>query len=109
MTQWEIWDQLMAEDEERRLRIARCQVAIEKRKAAEQVARKKMIQSHRAAMPKLRAGEGKIIRTAAGYITIIYYSKADIERVARLTPWLLPELLRELEDNKNEATYFEAV
>jgi hypothetical protein len=45
-------------------------------------------------------GEGKIIRSAEGLVCPIYYDQAAIERVRQRTPWLLPELLAELERNK---------
>lgn len=45
-------------------------------------------------------GEGKIVRTHGGFECSLYYDSAAIERVKQRTPWLLSELLRELESNK---------
>ena len=45
-------------------------------------------------------GEGKLIHTAEGWVCPLYYDEAAIERVRKRTPWLLPELLAELERNK---------
>jgi hypothetical protein len=99
MTQWEIWDQLMAEDEERRVRNARFEAAAAKKRTAAQIVKKPAIPSRPVVLQPLRPGEGKITRTSEGCCMIIYYYPEDIERVARRTPWFLPELLEELHRN----------
>jgi len=49
---------------------------------------------------KRRPGEGKISRTTEGCVFEMFYDEAAIDRVAQRTPWLLPELLAELERNR---------
>lgn len=63
MTQWEIWDQLMAEDEERRIRIARFEAAAVKRQIAKQASEKPSANHPSVVQPPLRPGEGSISRT----------------------------------------------
>jgi hypothetical protein len=43
--------------------------------------------------------EGNIIHMTEGLVCPIYYDEAAIERVRQRTPWLLPELLAELDRN----------
>lgn len=49
---------------------------------------------------KRRPGEGKITRTAEGCVFEMFYDEKAIERVAQRAPWLLPELMAELERNR---------
>ena len=41
-------------------------------------------------------GEGRIVRTPEGNAFTIHYTPAMIERVAKERPWMLEELLKEL-------------
>lgn len=44
--------------------------------------------------------EGRILRTAEGFICPIYYDAAAFDHIAKKAPQLFPELLAELEANK---------
>jgi hypothetical protein len=49
---------------------------------------------------KRHPDEGKIVHTPQGYEFHLRYDEAAIARVAIKHPWLLPELLAELERNR---------
>lgn len=47
-----------------------------------------------------RPEEGRIIRTPEGYEFHLHYDEAMIARIVQRSPWLLPELLAELERSR---------
>jgi hypothetical protein len=49
---------------------------------------------------KRNPGEGKIIHTSEGWVFPLSYDQAAVSRVQQRTPWLLAELLAELERNR---------
>jgi len=93
MTQWEIWDKMMDEDEERRLRVGRWLAARDAKAAGKKKAEPKVIEF---LLKTRKPGEGAIIRTPEGTHTVIYYDDKKLDEVYRKTPELLPQLLKEL-------------
>jgi hypothetical protein len=102
MNQWEKWDQLMAEDEELRVRNARFEAATAKRKLVQQASAKPAVNHPSVVQLPLRPGEGRITGKAKERSTVIYYDQDDIAQVLDRTPWLFEELIEELERNRNE-------
>ena len=109
MTQFEKWDRLMQEDEDRRLRIARHREAALKRESLARAPENSKSAIPTVLQPPLRSGEGKIIHSANLCSTVIYYDDDDIDHIANRVPWLLRELMQELEENEHESQYPTAI
>ena len=98
--QFERFDRWMAEDAALRLRIGRLQAATAKAGEAALSAKTPKDQNQYFVHLVRRPGEGKILRTTEGCSTTIYYDDNALAEIAKRTPWILPELLAELERNK---------
>ena len=100
MTQWEIWDRMFDADTEYRVRVWRRHAAAEKARSAKQGTKPRKDPKDYFAHLKRTPGDGKISRTSEGASCTLCYDEAAIARIAERTPWLLGELLGELERNK---------
>lgn len=96
MSTWEEKGKAMADDYAQRIRVAQALAAAQKAKIAKERGLQPNDRALLFALFNRQSDEGKIIHTAEGCTCAIYFDEATLENIADETPWILPELLREL-------------
>ena len=96
MNTWEDKGKGMADDYAQRIRMAQALASAQKAKIAKERGLQPNDRAMLFALLKRQPDEGKIIRAAEGCCCEIFYDEAALSNIAEETPWILPDLLREL-------------